>query len=1101
MQRCTTIEWTKRVATLTVFLLLAISSRCLLAQDLEILLQQESLADLAREARQKGDPGRGAIIFHQPGLACSRCHAIDEPSRGLGPDLTALGNDVSDESLIESVLYPSKTIAKEFESISIWMLDGRVFSGIVAERTDDTISLRDASGNGELMSLAVAEIDEIKRNGLSIMPDGQINQLKDRQQFYDLIKYLSEIRDGGRARAAQLQPTPSALAWSLPEYEQRVDHAGLIRSWDDQAFRRGEAIYQRVCANCHGTHDQPGSLPTSLRFADGLFKNGSDPLSIYRTLTHGYGQMAPQTWMVPRQKYDVVHYLRESYLKPFNPKQFVVCDEVYLSSLPQGDTFGPEPSTIEAWSAMDYGPSLTHTYEIPGTKKNIAYKGIAVRLDPGPGGISRGRQWMVFDTDTLRVAAGWESGPDLSNRFIDWRAIQFNGEHGVHPSIVGDVIFSNSNGPGWAHPETGLQVDDQRILGRDGRRYGPLPPDWGKFKGLYHHGQRTVLSYSVGSADILEWLHGQADEGNSSRFIRSFSIGPRERDLILQIAETAPETRLERPFSQHPNIVRLTEQLPDDNRPTGRQLIAGTTAAPAGTDWLWQDGNLRFRIPAGNQAIHFSVWLTDKLPENSLPGLDEPAIDLSSLVHGGTPRWPTRLVTNVGLGTGAQPFLVDVLTAPEINPWLAQLRFTGLDFFPDGRIAICSWDGDVWVVTPSASAHGETLEWQRVASGLFQPLGLKICNGRIHLTCRDQLAVLHDLNGDGETDFYECLNHDHQVTEHFHEFAMGLQADAAGNFYYAKSGCHGKAAIVPQHGTLLKVSADGSRTEILANGFRAANGVCLNPDGSFVVTDQEGFWNPKNRINWVVPGVAGKPKFYGNMLGYHDVTDPSDAAMEPPLCWITNEFDRSPAELVWVDSPAWGPLGGGLLNLSYGYGKVFLVLHEEVDGIRQGGMVELPIPAFPTGIMRGRFHPGDGQFYTCGMFAWAGNAIHPGGLYRIRYQHRPLSIPLRLHAWTWGVEIAFSESLDPEVANNPKNYAIKVWDLHRSARYGSDHLNERTWKIKSARLTESGNIVQLEIPEIAPTWGMELIYDLRGADGSVHRGKIHNTIHRLRAAD
>ena len=55
------------------------------------------------------------------------------------------------------------------------------------------------------------------------------------------------------------------------------------------------------------------------------------------------------------------------------------------------------------------------------------------------------------------------------------------------------------------------------------------------------------------------------------------------------------------------------------------------------------------------------------------------------------------------------------------------------------------------------------------------------------MTCRDQLVVLHDLNADGEIDFYECLNSDHQVTEHFHEFAMGLQVDAAGNFYYAKS--------------------------------------------------------------------------------------------------------------------------------------------------------------------------------------------------------------------------------------------------------------------------------------------------------------------------
>ncbi len=95
--------------------------------------------------------------------------------------------------------------------------------------------------------------------------------------------------------------------------------------------------------------------------------------------------------------------------------------------------------------------------------------------------------------------------------------------------------------------------------------------------------------------------------------------------------------------------------------------------------------------------------------------------------------------------------------------------------------------------------------------------------------------------------------------------------------------------------------------------------------------------------------------------------------MKQPLCWITNAFDRSPAELLWVTSDKWGPLKGSLLNLSYGHGKIFVVPHETVDGQAQGGMCALPLPPFPTGVMRGRFHPADGQLYACGMFAWAGN--------------------------------------------------------------------------------------------------------------------------------
>ena len=90
--------------------------------------------------------------------------------------------------------------------------------------------------------------------------------------------------------------------------------------------------------------------------------------------------------------------------------------------------------------------------------------------------------------------------------------------------------------------------------------------------------------------------------------------------------------------------------------------------------------------------------------------------------------------------------------------------------------------------------------------------GLKIVKGRILVTCRDQIVLLNDLNGDGETDFYESFNSDAQVTNHFHEFAMGLQADEEGNLYYARSARHARPPLVPHHGTLLKVSADGSET-------------------------------------------------------------------------------------------------------------------------------------------------------------------------------------------------------------------------------------------------------------------------------------------------
>jgi putative heme-binding domain-containing protein len=1026
-------------------------------------LRHEDPAALVRDARQLGDARRGAQVFYQPALTCTRCHVgekADAPAPALGPDLAAIGKDTPAKDLIESILEPSKVIKKGYEPVTIATDDGRTITGLLVEDRPDVVVLRDPALDGKPVTITRDRIEQQRAGGPSLMPAGLVNALASRQQFLDLLRYLMEIAECGPARARALRPDPALVAPPLPEYEQRLDHAGLIAGLGSASHRRGEAIYSRVCANCHGTEDRPGSLPNAPWFASAALKNGSDPYSLYRTITVGFGQMAPQSWMVPRQKYDVIHYIRETFFKPHNPRQYVAINRAYLDGLPEGTTRGPAPSEIEPWVAMDYGSCLLATIESGDDLSNVAYKGIAVRLDAGQGGVSRGRAWVLYEHDTLRLAAAW-----TGQGFIDWKGINFNGQHQVHPRVVGKVHVANPDGPGWANPDD-PDAEDRRILGRDGRRYGPLPSTWARYRGLYRHGDRVVLAYSVGAVDILETPGLETDPAQPGVpiFTRTLEIGPSTVGLSMRVAS-----------------------------PKVSVSLAGDRAGAR----LWRrDGSIALNLPPSGTSRVLEVLMSGGGPkalETYAAGSPAPEPP-GSFTHGSPRRWPEVLKTPAIIGREDGPFAVDVLTLPDSNPWLCQMRPSGFDFLPDGRgAAVCTWDGDVWLVE-GLDDPARGLTWRRIAAGLFQPLGLKVIDGQIYVGCRDQVVRLRDLNGDGEADYYECYNSDHQVTEHFHEFAMGLQVDAQGSLYYAKAARHGLTAVVPQHGTLLKIAGGGGPTEILATGFRAPNGVCLNPDGTFFLTDQEGFWLPKNRINWVKRGG-----FYGNMWGYHDVEDTSDEAMELPVCWITNAFDRSPAELVRVetDHPAWSPLKGSLLNLSYGNGKVFVVPHEVVVGRMQGGMCALPVPPSPTGIMRGRFSPADGPLYTCGLFAWAGDRTQPGGFHRLRATGKPMHVPIGLHARRGGIAITFTDRLDRKSAADPKNYSARTWSLKRTANYGSDHIDERPARIAAARVSDDGRSVFLEMPEIRPTWCMEVTYAIRGESGEAVEGAIDNTIHRL----
>ncbi len=816
------------------------------------------------------------------------------------------------------------------------------------------------------------------------------------------------------------------------------DHSEIVAGWNDKTLADGKAIYQSLCVTCHGTKEQPGSLPTALRFSDGAFKNGSDPYSMYLTLTHGYGQMVAQPQYTTAQKYSIIQYIRETFLRADNPSQLSKID---LPSLPRGLARAVKEkvdTSLPPYKRMELGNTLMWTLQVePG---NIAQKAIAVRLDDGPGGVTKGRAWMVYDHDTMRVATA------TTGDFVDWKGIAFDGSHGSHTSLTGEKQFINPVGPGWMS-SGGKWDDDARVLGKDGKRYGPLPSEWARFEGIYENGNRVVIAASIHGTRVLE-SPGWIDYGTTPVFTRTLNLaakltGGNISPLVLRVA---------------PDSVNVT---------------------------LLGDGELKKKngfwnatLPYGAKTRIF-ISKADTASLESLAKTVTAPLDLEPLTKGGPPRWPQTATTTSVPGKDDAAFIADDFPLPLDNPWQSWMRPGGFDFTPDGKAAIVAmWNGDVWRVDGVMEKAPAALTWRRIASGLFQPLGVKFRGDELFITCRDQIAKLVDLNGDGETDFIQCFNNDAQVTEHFHEFAMGLQTDTAGNFYYAKSGRHALDSVVPQHGTLLKVSADGSKTDILATGFRAANGVCLNEDGTFFVTDQEGFWTPKNRINRVKVGG-----FYGNMFGYTNVTDTSDSAMEPPMVWITNAKDRSPAELIWVPKDAWGNLGGSLLNLSYGTGRAFIVPHEEINGQWQGAVCELPMPAFATGIMRGRFGA-DGALYTCGMFAWAGNATSPGGfhrIHRIRRGSASAQVPVAIHAARGSITVTFSEPIETSECS------IKVWSLKRTANYGSKHYDEHEIAIRAVKSSADKRILTLEIPDLAPTQCYELKIGDRILHGTIHQ--------------
>ena len=546
---------------------------------------------------------------------------------------------------------------------------------------------------------------------------------------------------------------------------------------------------------------------------------------------------------------------------------------------------------------------------------------------------------------------------------------------------------------------------------------------------------------------------------------------------------------------------------------TGEPVVEGTVVRWHG------DGEPELRLEGSGLVTGISLLL--------------PAVTVDSSAAVLTRRGPRTAVLAwadgaTGGSAAARPFRVDRLTWPEDDrSWM---RFGALDFLPSESgspesAVITTWSGDLWRVDGLDEDLGE-LRWTRVATGLNQPFGVVARRAGILVLGRDQITRVHDRNGDGEADFLESFTNAGKNSEHFHEPASGLLVAPDGGLLYVKAARHALHALHDHHGTALRVAADGSRTTVVARGFRAPIGLGVLPDGSLLVSDQEGHWMPANKINLIRPS-AEAPPFHGNGwaarpgIGERIRRDDervqpawdADAPWTAPLCWIHPEVDRSPSAQLHVDHPAWGPLDGALLGLSYGTGEVYLILRDDVEAeegtLTQGGIVKLGIQ-LPTGLLAGRVHPGTGDLYVCGLFGWSSNRTQPGGFYRVRplaeEWRGTLNVPRRMRAREDGLELEFLFPLDPASAGEPERWSATAWNYVRSAEYGSatydleGRAGERTeLAIRSVRLAAGGRTVLLEIADFQPSMQLDVTWEIADASGRRLEHGAHLTVHALHA--
>ncbi len=186
------------------------------------------VAALIAEARERGNPGRGAVVFASPQFACLSCHRVGGQGGSVGPDLSTAGACIKPEEIAESLLWPGRRVKDGYEAVSVATTDGRVIQGYKQGASRDELTLRDPA-TGDPIRIARADIDAVREGG-TLMPAGLAAAMTS-QERTDLVRFLLDLGRPGQGQAATAELLAHAHTPASFPYDRAPMHPEDWPNW------------------------------------------------------------------------------------------------------------------------------------------------------------------------------------------------------------------------------------------------------------------------------------------------------------------------------------------------------------------------------------------------------------------------------------------------------------------------------------------------------------------------------------------------------------------------------------------------------------------------------------------------------------------------------------------------------------------------------------------------------------------------------------------------------------------------------------------------------------------------------------------------------
>ena len=403
------------------------------------------------------------------------------------------------------------------------------------------------------------------------------------------------------------------------------------------------------------------------------------------------------------------------------------------------------------------------------------------------------------------------------------------------------------------------------------------------------------------------------------------------------------------------------------------------------------------------------------------------------------------------------------------------LEVGGMATLPDGRLAVSTRRGDVWMVENPTMEGGSRPHFTRFAEGLHEPLGIAHRDGALYVAQRGELTRLRDTDGDAQADRYETV-YSWPLSGNYHEYSFGPEITPEGNLLVTLNlAWVGRgASLAKWRGWAMEITPDGVASP-LATGLRSPAGYGYNLAGDLFYAENQGDWVGSGGITHLAKGdFAGNPeglRWTGEpesplKLKPEDIPSTGEPkhvvaqrvpGLKTPAVWFPHAVLGISTSDILVDSTggAFGPFKGQLFVGDQGHSKIMRVHLEQVDGVYQG--VVFPFrEGFASGILRQVWGKDGSMFVGMTSRGWGATGRAPYGLQRLVWTGKTPFEAEKIEARPDGFEITFTMPVDRQTAADPASYAVSGFNYKYHKDYGSPVIDQQSHPIRGVVVSEDG---------------------------------------------